>query len=137
MAVSSSSAGPCAPRVWARGASPRATDQTMPLTPSLSHKRNVPPGGARPGKTGRGTQARGGFTHTLALSRQGRGEIIKQHLRQFLGDLFVEDVLHGQGTNHYTTEGGGGNRQCGVASAECGVNGDPPSPLRQTQGYGG
>jgi hypothetical protein len=89
----------------------------QPLTPALSHKRNVPPGGARPGKTGRGTQARGGFTLTLALSRQGRGEIIKQHLRQFLGDLFVEDVFHGQGTNHYTTAGEG-SAECKVQNAE-------------------
>ena len=28
-------------------------------------------------------------------------------LCQFLGDLFVEDVFHGQGTNHYTTAGEG------------------------------
>jgi len=78
MAVSSSSAGPCAPRVWARGASPRATDQTMPLTPSLS--------------------------------RQGRGGI-KEPSRQFLGDLFVEDFFHGQGRDHYTTEGRKGGKK--------------------------
>jgi hypothetical protein len=34
-----------------------------------------------------------------------QGERERQRaLRQFFGDLFVEDVFHGQGTNHYTTE---------------------------------
>jgi hypothetical protein len=40
---------------------------------------------------------------TPSLSHKGRGRI-KEPSRQFFGDFFVEDFLHGQGTNHYTKE---------------------------------
>ena len=81
MAVSSSSAGPCAPRVWARGASPRATVVSkMAATPHPGPlpQAERPAGGStagqdRPWHTG----ARGVHPHPCPLPSRERGNYQK------------------------------------------------------------
>jgi len=77
----------------------------QPLTPSLSH----------PSTFLRVAPSRSTILTALNPSKgmvegpQGERERQKA-LCQFFGDLFGQDLVHGQGTNHYTTAGGRGKR---------------------------